>query len=229
MSLIPLMAGIGTGGTGGSFTPADLPSIQHWYKATDLVLSDNDPVATWADKFGSKNLTAAGSVRPTYKANAGDPYVEFDGTDDVLANLTMAGGWNDTFGVVIVDILTTGVDFQRVVDMSSVILATMASGDMLFAVLGGGPSEPMPARPTGFMAVYYERDGALRKIRLNGSETTSADAPTATGTELRLGGSAAGEYKNMRLKEVILGSNNLSAGNFTSLAGYIFDTYGLTL
>lgn len=77
---------------GGSGIPTDpIASPTGHYKADSLALSDGDPVSTWEDE-GSSNfdLTAASTVRPTYKAgDDGDslPYIDFDGSDDGLVYL----------------------------------------------------------------------------------------------------------------------------------------------
>src|SRR5687768_17532185 len=101
-----VLSGYGASG-GGGWLPSDLASIQHWYKVSSLVLSDNDPVSTWEDDFGTADLTSSGSARPTYKA-AG--YVEFDGTDDVLT-ATTAGSWEDFAIVAIVEVVATATDY----------------------------------------------------------------------------------------------------------------------
>ncbi len=56
--------------------------------------ADGDPVGRWVDKNGSYAFTAAADdgTRPTYRANSGKPYVEFDGTDDLLLNTSASMG-----------------------------------------------------------------------------------------------------------------------------------------
>jgi hypothetical protein len=59
------------------------PTLLLDLQADALVLSDGDPVSTWADASGNgHNFTQTGSARPTYHAGAGYPYLEFDGIDD---------------------------------------------------------------------------------------------------------------------------------------------------
>ena len=211
------------------WAPSDLPDLVHWFKASTLALSDNDPVGTWDDLNNVADLTATGSTRPTYKANSGDPYVEFDGTDDKLS-LSSGGGWVDASAVFIIEIVTTGVDYERIYDAPNLALYTMASGVIQFAELGTGPTEPMPARPTGFMAVYWERNGTTGKIRLDGSETTATVGTSGTSPGIIIGEYNGGGFnKNMRIKEIILCDNNLSGADFTELEAYILAEYGLTL
>lgn len=47
-------------------------------EADTLVLSDGDPVSTWADQsINGHDFTSSGGNRPTYHTGAGYPYVEF--------------------------------------------------------------------------------------------------------------------------------------------------------
>jgi hypothetical protein len=74
-------------GSGGevSFSPDDIAGLEGWWKADSLVLSDNDPVTTWADESGNgRDLTSA--TGQVYKANILNslPVVRFDGIDDKL-------------------------------------------------------------------------------------------------------------------------------------------------
>jgi hypothetical protein len=70
--------------------PSEVTSqtLEGWWKADALSLSDNDPVSSWTDSSGNaRHLTqGTGSIQPTYKTNivGGLPAVRFDGTGDVL-------------------------------------------------------------------------------------------------------------------------------------------------
>lgn len=80
---------VGTGTVGAPpFTPLDLPDLIAWYRADELALSDNDPVATWDDLSGNGNhLTQATSgLRPILKTAIIDSkaVVRGDATDDML-------------------------------------------------------------------------------------------------------------------------------------------------
>lgn len=107
LEYICLAAGIWTQrSSGGGWTPAQIPGLIGWYKASSLALNDNDPVTTWTDlSGGGRDLTSSGTNRPTYKTNIinGKAVVRFDGTDDFLsrANYT-APNWNKLFVYVVV-------------------------------------------------------------------------------------------------------------------------------
>lgn len=50
-------------------TPTSFSGLGLWYKADSLALNDGDLVSTWADQSGnSRDVTAAGANRPTYKS-----------------------------------------------------------------------------------------------------------------------------------------------------------------
>jgi hypothetical protein len=82
-------------GAGGevSFSPDDIAGLELWLKADTLVLSDNDPVATWTDSSGNGNDVTQGTAgtRPLYKTaiQNGLPVVRFDGTDDYMIHTTL--------------------------------------------------------------------------------------------------------------------------------------------
>lgn len=77
--------------------PDDISGLQVWVKADQLVLNNNDLVATWADQSGNaRNFTAAGGQRPTYQTNIqnGLPGVFFSNT----AGVGMTGAYNKGSG-----------------------------------------------------------------------------------------------------------------------------------
>lgn len=86
----PVIVIPGGGGGGGASDPG-LPTsgLVALWRASDLALSDGDPVSTWAPGSGTPgSLTGSGSGRPTFRATgspSGGPCVEFDGSDDELS------------------------------------------------------------------------------------------------------------------------------------------------
>lgn len=75
------------GPTVGPISPDDLAGLIMWLKADALVLSDNDPVATWTDSSSAGNdAIAAGAARPTFKTGILNslPIVRFDGGNNIL-------------------------------------------------------------------------------------------------------------------------------------------------
>lgn len=78
--------------------------------STTAVAADGDPVGYWGDKSGNGfHLSAAGNdtTRPTYKANSGLPYINFDGANDILRRLAALGLWSAGACTVIVALRST--------------------------------------------------------------------------------------------------------------------------
>lgn len=217
---------------GGGWLPSDLPDITHWWKATSLALSDNDPVGTWVDDIGTADLTGAGGVRPTYKANGGDPYVEFDGTDDSLSG-TIGGLTNFSVTIIWERVSTTNYGRTFETNGDEIYFFQLATGDTqsVYYTLGTGLNRATPAPPSGFLASYMDRVGTDGKYRMDGSETTgTVTIGSGTATTLRVGSNlAGGENANVRIKELIICSDEVAGGDFTDLAAYVNAEYGLTL
>ena len=55
--------------SGGTWTPANISSLTHWYKYdTGLTVDGENDVTEWADQKGSNDLTSSGvsNVSPLY-------------------------------------------------------------------------------------------------------------------------------------------------------------------
>jgi hypothetical protein len=70
------------------WSPAVLPGIQAWFKADEIAAADrvDGLVVQWTDAAGTFHVTATGTKRPQWIANAqaGKAVVRFDGVDDGL-------------------------------------------------------------------------------------------------------------------------------------------------
>lgn len=121
-------------GTPVAFTsPADLPNLVLWYKASDQPYVDNDPVPTLDD--GSTNdfdLTqATGGNQPVFDTTGldGAPAIVFDGTNDYLtrASITLPG----ETGTLFVKFKRTGAasSFTRIFELGQNNNFTLAAND----------------------------------------------------------------------------------------------------
>lgn len=86
------------GGVAGAwYDPSDLSTLFQDSAGTTPVTADGDPVGKMLDKSGNGNhlLQATAGKRPLYKTSGGLSWLQFDGTDDVLAvnaaNLRLVG------------------------------------------------------------------------------------------------------------------------------------------
>jgi hypothetical protein len=215
----------------GSFSPADI--FDHWYPVSMMTpLADNDPVTTLEDQSGAIDFTAAGGARPLYRTNAGDPYLQFDGSDDVMS-AAEAGGDSDISLFMIVTIPADGPDYGRFFDAAIpfALFATTSIGRHMFATMNGSGSDyaSFPAAATE-MAIYVEATGTAVKLRLNGVETLGTGAaPAGLSSTWRLGGLASADYRQMNLKDLALTRSVPTGPEFTSLAAWVLSEYGLTL
>lgn len=88
---------------GAAFDPSSLSGLALWLDPASGVFQertgagattpagDGDPVGTWKARNAAVYFVApADAARPTYRANAGKPYLEFDGSDDYLSVTTTA-------------------------------------------------------------------------------------------------------------------------------------------
>lgn len=206
-------------------------TLTHWWRAQDIGgLSDGDPVSTWTDGEGVADLTGSGTTRPLYRAGGGNPYLEFDGSDDTL-HATLAA-MTDVTWVVVVDIRSAN-DYERILETGGVNLHVLTVGDLINFETPGltvNGNLALPARPTGDLVIFAERSGTAGKLRVNGGEFTNTVNATATGTTFRVAEyTSAGYNLECRVKEICVLDGLLSGGDFTSLASYISSEYGLTL
>lgn len=89
-----------------AFQPTQISGLAVWLPASDLALTTNDPVTTWADRSGNGNnaTQATGAAKPTFGAALGPnsgPAVSFDGTDDYLTFGDVMGASASTAFVVV--------------------------------------------------------------------------------------------------------------------------------
>jgi len=62
-----------SGATGGSWTPADLPGIENWFKSDTGVTLSGSNVSAWGDSLTSKSVTQGPSAnQPTFTASNSD-------------------------------------------------------------------------------------------------------------------------------------------------------------
>ena len=65
--------------------------------ANSLTGADGAAVIAWPSAYGSRDLASpGGSASPLLKVVAGDKYVKFDGTDDVLTQSGTSPSWMTT-------------------------------------------------------------------------------------------------------------------------------------
>lgn len=203
----------------------------HQFKASSITgLADGDAVSTWNNLIGASNATGSGAARPTYRTNSGDPYVEFDGTNDFMS---AAVGGQSAFAMACVFERVSTTSYGRVIGWNGggvlpIDLANNLNIFINFAAMSNSATISSP--PTGFILGYFERSGSSGRIRINGTETTGTVGANTLASTLYFGSNDAGtENGNVRFKEIVICNSALGTTPFNALAGYFASTYGLTL
>ncbi|HTG95683.1 MAG TPA: phage tail protein [Pyrinomonadaceae bacterium] len=119
------------------FSPTDIASLNYWLNASNLVLSDGDPVVDWL-YTGTKNYGQnTGANQPTYKeniVNGNKPVVRFATDDKLIADPTAL-----SFGVA-----------------NTVIVVCTPSSTTNSYIWGGSGGGGTPAFISGFSSLSFE-------------------------------------------------------------------------
>lgn len=147
---------LGTSTPSGAFL-SSISGLTLWVKADSLVLSDNDPVPTWADQSGgAHNFTqVTGGNQPTYKTNIinGLPAVLFDGSTSFMTGPAASSVMSTTAH-------TTFLVFQAVAGGASTLTPTSAfSGNALIYT---------PSFASYSITLGHDANNNLTKIWTNG-------------------------------------------------------------
>lgn len=237
------------------FSPPDLANLKAWWKASSLVLSDGDPVATWTDSSGNGFDVTQGTAgfRPTYQTAElnGKPVVRFDGSDDVLRK-TMTGNLfaptddatfffvakssatGDSGGLVAQD-EGPGPTQKWFVRLNSTEklewhVRENPSGDFIFSVATTAVSVGV------FFAYALAISGATQTWHRNGiidgsdTDATPVDFPTLT-EDLTVGLSEIAGllgFWNGDIAEIIIYNRALTAQERNQVGNYLESEYGLT-
>lgn len=218
-----------------AWNPNDLTWSTGRFYSKALALSDGASISNWPNVLTPTPATAAGSDRPTYRANSGDPYAEF-ATNNLDTQITTT--FADFCVIAVVEFDSLGAA-ERFLDKTYNTgfwcgASPAAGGDM-----GGGIRQAAPpyglftAASTGVLyAFLFERHSTTKEIWLNTTHITEAVSATALdGSTLRVGsvtgGGANGAFK---LRELVICDGPVStiSGDVTALNAYLTAEYGLT-
>lgn len=213
--------GIGLSSAGGTGDPPaggtgdPPPELVLDLDADNLVLANNDPMATWPDATANAfDFTAAGTAQPLYKTGGanGHPYVQFDGVDDYLGrgSLPPLGSAGQFTAILVTQVDNTAVSgawFSKgpVENFAADILwGWDSSGVAFWQVNNGDDGTAVPAsgtQPSGLTIQVVRFNGSLvgnanrLKIQLNGVNAALAfsggTVPVTTGSG---GGARLGSY-----------------------------------
>lgn len=139
--------------------------------------ADGQPIGTWNDKSGGAfNLTAAANdtTRPTYRTNSGLPYVEFDGTNDILRRLAALGMYSGGACTIMIAMRT--------------LTATQSSNNLTFVMEGNSASNNAvysfgSSNPTGVVPLVRDNTATA----LSGTTSTLLSANALDGADVVIG------------------------------------------
>ncbi len=214
--------------------------VARW-SASDLVLSDGDPVSTWAPGAGSPgSLTGSGSARPTYRATgspSGGPAVEFDGSDEL--SLSSPAGLPDGADagtiVVIVSRCSHSGSLNHIIAYGAGATAKgrgLGYNDVTWRCLDYaselGTSNDTPRHRRG-VVLGHAYDGTTRRLWVDGVPV-AADTPSLnTGaTVMYLGRSIfGGERATCRVMTVAIYSAALTDAQWAQVMAHARTAHGV--
>lgn len=220
------------------FVPTDIAGCTVWLNAGALVLSNNDPVASWTDLSGNGNnaVQATGSLQPLFKTAIlnSQPVVRFDGLDDVMQG-AISGITSDATIFVVAKFSATGN--RALVDLSTDGTSTntgeqfFLAGAALFArTAGSGAAQYSFSDTTSFFYFSATYSSSLREIFQNGvSQGTDGSSLAPAGSQIAY---RVGElFQNIfpfdgDVAEVIIYNSVLSGGDLTTVNTYLATKYG---
>jgi hypothetical protein len=210
------------------------------YRASELALSNNDPVATWADEgSGGNDLTqGTAGLRPVYKGSEavnGHPTVKFDG--DALATAAYSAAlaqpntivaiveWWGAFlgdGNYVCDGLTAG---RHVIVTSP----TLSGFWRIFAgtTVSTNIANPSLATPYFVTAVF---NGASSRLEVNETASGNVSPGAQTLTGLTVGNRFSAEFDTqVHVAELLIYDRTLDAEELADLGEYVQVTYDIDL
>lgn len=202
--------GILNSGAVAVISPTDIAGLAFWLKADSLVLTNADPVTTWADSSGNARDAAQATVanKPLYITNVvgGKPVVRFDGINDHLITPSIAAMAATTVFLVVKNANAT----------SSYAFIMGADNNAIISEFVAGKWE------------YY----ITPRTQIGNTSTTAFQiiktnvGSSSLGTWFVGSASAAGNPIAADIAEIIVYNSVLSAGNESSVTAYLQNKYG---
>ncbi|UII23958.1 T9SS type A sorting domain-containing protein [Fulvivirga ligni] len=237
------------GGIGSGTGSDGKPHLQMWYEASDIGLSNNSSVTSWADKSGNgRNITqVTAAARPTMKTAADANYsfdaVRFDGTDDFL-NIDGSVITNTDYTVVAVAARRTGgrnvimggatgstnQNFHPYFNSSTLNLHHWGN-DYNVAYSGGAGSTANGTTPN-FGVFVFNLSSTGREMFQNG---TSLGTDGSTSQLTSYSGAALGriaainEFSDLDIAELIVYSDDLNFVEMVILQNYLSSKYDIPM
>ena len=224
-----------------TWTPASLSGLAAWFTAgpswcfTDaggtVPCGDGDPVRVWKDRSGNaRDLSQATSGnRPVLRSVSGRWWVQFDGVDDGLELSGFAPGSAATIAIAH---NTTGDGSFLGVEGGAVFqcrIGQSAANELSTYDGGNNPqSDALSTARGSNTASGYVLSGTTVSFYENGTARGSGTANWSSFTANRVGRSGIPGVLQITgyLGEIVLATATASAGDLTSLFGYLRSAWG---
>lgn len=216
-----------------AFSPSDIAGLIRWYDAQSIVgLNDGDAVASWTDKTGTTNLTAATSdQRPLFVASSSTfgnkACVHFDGSNDKLTNSSPADSSMTVF-VVAYRTNTANSALICFVNNNAEIYNNSSGPWAYFSATGIGAMSNN-AQSSGVVIAKYTDTTSVSCRTQSGSWTTGDpnDAYDDAGL-MYLGNSSASQPMDVFVGEVLIYNSALSDANVNLVGAYLAARWNFT-
>lgn len=198
-----------------------------WYRyGIGLTDAGAGACSAWADQSGNgRDLTAAGSARPTIQA---DKSLLFDGVANVLTNAGYT--LNQPCSAYLLFRQVTSTSGDRIISgiaATAVIQQTAVSARLQLFCTAGAPNNDNLALNT-YGAVCAVFNGASSLIQVNNTSATTGDPGSNNPGGFSLGASTAGSSaSNIQVKEAIVFAGAHSADTRTRIIRYLSSVGGL--
>jgi hypothetical protein len=220
-----------------TFTDEDLPILlpsagiagyNYRFAAPSLIpklgLANDDPVTTWPS-YGSVDypLTVpSGAASPTFKTNSGNPYVEFDGTDDGMAVAAYGSG---TVNTVVMVMRKAGTGGTVPVFSGGGWNTSVSSnfGMNLAGNTGGIPVVAMTNDTWHVAAAVFNNNSSF--LVVDGTKSVQTPASVSQTTTIFRVGRDGAFFAHFDLVELIAYPTALSEGNIATIRAALQDAY----
>lgn len=218
-----------------SFLPSDVAGLVSWYRASAISSSAGTEITSWSDSAttGWTLYGVAGSS--PYVTNSseinGQKWLNFDGASQTMRHTNGALAQPCT--------VFTVLKFHALPPVSgSVLDGTNAAGRMLVGITSAGAfqisggtslSSASSLVPTGKWMIYEASFKASPNAAIitNGVSVQTGDAGSQAAAGLFVGQrQAGGRLFNGGLAEILIYTNDVSAGDRTSIRDYFYSKYG---
>ncbi len=234
------------------------PNLTLWLKGNDgtNTITDGDGLMVWSDQSRNGNfvqqLTAAN--QPIFRDNSTDninynPVVDFDGTDDVMNDLSglLLGSITNHLNVYVVsvsDVVQDSYIFSEACSPSEFSLSAPASGGnynwnagnttgdyQLTTTWGGTTGQPYLWSNLYSTVLGQTVSGTRQVVQRNGLTIASdATASSVTGSASQFDlGSDLTSYFNGKIAEIVVYVGPIDGTQHSQIEGYLAIKYGMTL